>query len=226
MVKPNPKLLNVAERMREDSQRGNQLMEWLRDSDMAKAGVVVAAIAASLGLGGMIESMGESNHKQQPIENTKSIIPEAEPLVVETPVAEPVAEPETTLEDYEREAMEAEARYQEIIEGKNVRGNAGTDWVQHATPGEGAPQMTEDDYQKIYEAKSKVGTGMSMEEMDELGDALRQRAGMSQEHYEQLQQRVRDRVNNEQAAKKVQKMTTGKRTISWEEAVARSGYEK
>lgn len=226
MVKPNPKYLNLAERMKEDARRTNPLMEILRSSDMAKVGVLSAAIAAALGLGGMSRSVAENERKVQQPESIVKTSPEVS-FVDAEPIVEPaIVQEEPQLDDFERDALEAEREYQRIIAGQQTLGDAGTGWVEGMTPGDGAPQLTEDDAQKIYEAKSKVGTGMSMEEIDELGENLRQRAGVNQEQYEQMQQSAQARVNNEQAARNVKRMTTGKRTISWEDAVAKSGYER
>ncbi|MBR3676263.1 MAG: hypothetical protein IKN71_03920 [Alphaproteobacteria bacterium] len=226
MVKPNQEYLELAEKMRENSQRKNVLMEWLRTSGLAKAGVAVAAVAASLGVGGMVKSVAENEKKSQPTETLTKISPEVS-FVDAEPIAEPaVVQEEPQLEDFERDAIAAEQEYQRIIEGKHTLGDAGTGWVDDMTPGDGAPQLTEDDAQKMYEAKSQVGTGMSMEEMDELGENLRQRAGLNQEEYNRLKEKIQERVDNTEAAKSATRMATGKGAISWQDAVAKSGYQK
>lgn len=226
MVKPNQEYLELAEKMRENSQRKNVLMEWLRTSGLAKASVAVAAVAASLGVGGMVKSVAENERKSQPTETLTKISPEVS-FVDAEPIAEPaVVQEEPQLEDFERDAIAAEQEYQRIIEGKHTLGDAGTGWVDDMTPGDGAPQLTEDDAQKMYEAKSQVGTGMSMEEMDELGENLRQRAGLNQEEYNRLKEKIQERVDNTEAAKSATRMATGKGAISWQDAVAKSGYQK
>ena len=229
MVKPNQEYLELAEKMRENAQRKNVLMEWLRSSGLAKAGVAVAAVAASLGVGGMVKSVAENERKSQPTESIVKASPEVS-FVDAEPIAEPVVETpavqDNQPEDYELETAAAEREYQRIIEGKQTLGDAGTGWVDDMTPGDGAPQLTEDDAQKMYEAKRQVGTGMSMEEMDELGENLRQRAGLNQEEYNRLKEKIQERVDNTEAAKNATRMATGKGAISWQDAVAKSGYQK
>lgn len=207
MVKPNPKYL-----MQADMKQKNIVMEWLRNSKMAKTGVVTATIAAALGVGGMLKTLAESSRNEQPIEN-RAPIPTPESLSV--PTAEDAfgySDPNEFVEtDEERDIRETEEEFLRIERGEYVHGDAGM--KRNYKLGTGAPQMTDEDYQHIYEAKSKVGTGMSMEEVDQLGYDLAQRAGVSAEQYEQMQEKAKQSVESQENAKQLVKSLKSKKGI-------------
>ncbi|MBQ8481234.1 MAG: hypothetical protein IJ532_01710 [Alphaproteobacteria bacterium] len=96
----------------------------------------------------------------------------------------------------EKSAREAEEEYWKIMEGRQTHGDAGTDKTDYGKPGKGAPQMTAEDYEKIREAYSQIGTGMDNIEQAE------------------LEREIMDRA------------TSGGRTASWAKAVRDAGRGK
>ncbi|MBR1825328.1 MAG: hypothetical protein IJ770_01935 [Alphaproteobacteria bacterium] len=222
MTKPNPELLKRA--MREDAEQKNQMMEWLRDSGMAKAGVVTAAIAAVLGIGGMAKSVAENESKKQPMENF-SERPIQDYDSHNTDGGKILLKPESR-EVGETQEMRDHQLAEDILNGKMALGEAGTDKVNYGKLGHGAPQLTQEDWNQMYEAYSKVGQGISQEEIDQLGRDLAKRAGLSEKQMEQLQEAVKRQVENTQRVKGVQKAVRSGKTISWEQAVAQTGYQR
>lgn len=199
MVKPNPKYL-----MQADVKRKNQLMEWLRNSKMTRAAIIVATFSAALGLGKMHTSSAEKAPNKQPIENTTPI-PTAEAASVPTVEdAFGYSDPNEFVETAEeREAREAEEEFLRIERGEYVHGDAGM--KQNYKLGAGAPQMTDDDYQQIYEAKSAVGTGMSHEEMYELREKIRKNSGLSEEQMQRLEENAAQSVSAQENIKGIRK---------------------
>ena len=95
--------------------------------------------------------------------------------------------------DYEKDTREVEDAYWEIIEGKKTS----TDKANYGKLGKGAPsRLTAEEIDEIYNAKSKVGTGLSHEDQAE------------------LEQRLHDNASGKT------------RDISWMKAVKDNGYRK
>ena len=212
----------VKKQMLEDAGHKNMVMEWLRDSKIAKAGVITAAIAATLGLGKMASSVAHNESRKNIPESLVKHNPET-PLMTESEYNEPTAEPEFKAEpesDFEKEMQEAEEEYWRLVSGESTRGNAGTD-KHYGEPGQGAPQLSEEDWQKIGEAYQQVGQGMSMEEADELGYQLAEKAGLSRDQYQQLQDAIHQQIESSQQIKGLQKANKdGKTSIAWAMSVA------
>lgn len=199
MVKPNPKYL-----MQADLARKNQLMEWLRNSKMARAAILIATFSAALGFGKMHTSSAEKVPNKQSVENTTPI-PTADNTSV--PTAEGAfgySDPNEFVETAEeKEAREAEEEFLRIERGEYVHGDAG--FKQNYKLGKGAPQMTEDDYQQIYEAKSNVGTGMSHEDTYELREKIRKNAGLTEEQMQRLEENAAQSINAQENIKGIRK---------------------
>ena len=77
----------------------------------------------------------------------------------------------------EKEEREAEEGYWDIMEGKQMLGNAGVDRRNYGQVGEGAPaRLTEEEAEALYEAQRKVGYGLDNVELEELDRQVRDNA--------------------------------------------------
>ena len=152
-------------------------------------GLGMSAILASCGIT-KVQSQNKDDETKQ--DTTEQVAQNKNNSEYEYGYSDPDEVVETTSE---REAREAEEEYWNIMEGKQTHGNAGTDRARYGNPGKGAPsRLTDDEVEAIYRIKSKVGTGMSHEDMAE------------------LEQKVRDNANGTS------------RDISWAKAIKDAGY--
>lgn len=213
----------VKEQMKEDTKNENLVMQWLKDPKMAKVGYATAAIAAILGLGKMAQTIAKDELRKDIPQGVVKHNPET-PLITETDYENPAPEPEFNAEpeeDFEKQMRENEEEYWRLMSGENTHGEAGTDRVNYGKPGEGAPQLSKQNWKELEDIYKQVGHGMSMEDADELGYQLAERAGLSREQFDQLMDATQKQTEVSQQIRALRKAAKdGKTSVAWAMSVA------